>query len=264
MKLLMVNDERLVAESMKVDIPWDSYGIDEVFLAFSAVEARQVLSMESVDILLLDIEMPGENGISLLRWVRAQGMNCECIFLTCHANFEYAKEAVKLGCQDYILMPARSEEVGESVQKVVARILDNKDARRLQEYGRQWVDRQKEDVLQQQCGSRKSRAEMVFIAWTYIMSNLCSESLTVNDVATHCCLAPIYMSRIFKQEMGVSMSQFIIQERMVLAKQLLEEKGGSAKVVAEKVGYPSYPHFSTMFKKHFGYSPSKYAMAKNK
>ena len=60
------------------------------------------------------------------------------------------------------------------------------------------------------------------------------------------------------------MSQFIIQERMVLAKQLLEEKGGSAKVVAEKVGYPSYPHFSTMFKKHFGYSPSKYAMAKNK
>lgn len=262
MKLLMVNDERLVAESMKVDIPWGSYGIDEVLLAFGAAEAKQVLTDTGVDILLLDIEMPGENGISLLRWVRAQGMDCECIFLTCHANFEYAKEAVKLGCQDYILMPARAEEVGASVQKVVARITHDRDAKRLQEYGKQWVDRQKADVLEQQCGSRKSRTEIVADARDYIMSHLCSETLSVNDVAAYCCLTPIYMSRIFKQEMGTSMSQFIIQERMLLAKQLLEEEGLSANMVAGKVGYPSYPHFSTMFKKHFGYSPSKYTMAK--
>lgn len=262
MRLLMVNDERIVAESMKADIPWQDYGIDEVLLAFGAAEAKQTLESTAVDILLLDIEMPGENGISLLRWVRAQGLACECIFLTCHANFEYAKEAVKLGCQDYILMPARAEEVGGSVQKVVARILHNKDAMRLQEYGKQWVDQQKADVLEQQCGGRKSRGDIAADARAYIMSNLCSGALSVNDVAAHCCLTPIYMSRVFKQEMGASMSQFIIRERMLLAKQLLEEEGLSANVVAEKVGYPSYPHFSTMFKKHFGYSPSKYTMAK--
>lgn len=257
MKLLMVNDERLIAESMKADILWSEYGIDQVYLAFGAAEAKSLLLDVPVDILLLDIEMPGENGISLLRWVRAQGMNIECIFLTCHANFEYAREAVKMGCQDYILMPAREEEIGASVRRVVERILNTKDAKRLQEYGKQWVNHQKDEVREQQEIGKRSKADLVADAQAYIMENLCSETLSVNEVAAHLYLTPIYMSRIFKQEKGISMSQFIIQEKMVLARRLLAESGLNANAVAIKVGYPSYPHFSTMFKKHFGYSPSQ-------
>ena len=53
--------------------------------------------MHRVDILLCDIEMPGENGLGLLRWVREQEKEIECIFLTCHAKFAYAQEAIILG-----------------------------------------------------------------------------------------------------------------------------------------------------------------------
>ena len=77
--------------------------------------------LHDVDIMLCDIEMPGENGIELLRWVRQEHMDVECIFLTCHANFSYAQDAVKLDCMDYVLIPVRYEEIAESVRKVACR-----------------------------------------------------------------------------------------------------------------------------------------------
>lgn len=256
MRLLIVNDEELTANAMKMDICWQNYGINETFLAFNARKAKEILNERKIDIVLLDIEMPDENGISLLRWIREHNIKVECIFLTCHASFEYAKEAVKLGCQDYILMPVRYEEIGEAVNKVVTRIRQNIDALKLQEYGKQWVKTQK-DEAQEMEEDKKSPAKSVEEAVKYIMENLCSVELSVNEVASHCYLTPIYMSRIFKKDKGISMSQFIIQEKMVLAKRLLKETDLTANTIAIQVGYPSYPHFSSTFKKYYGYSPSQ-------
>lgn len=74
--------------------------------------------------------------------------------------------------------------------------------------------------------------------------------LSVNEAAAYCHLSPIYLNRIF--------SQYIIRERMILAAKLLEEDVLNANVVAVKVGYPSYPHFSFTFKKYYGCSPKQY------
>lgn len=122
MNLLIVNDEQLTAETMKKDMDWASYGISEVYTAYDTEAARACIAEHPVDILLCDIEMPGENGLGLLRWVREQEKEIECIFLTCHAKFAYAQEAIILGCQDYILIPARYEDIGEKIRKVVDRI----------------------------------------------------------------------------------------------------------------------------------------------
>ena len=116
MNLLIVNDEQLTAETMKKDMDWASYGISEVYTAYDTEAARACIAEHPVDILLCDIEMPGENGLGLLRWVREQEKEIECIFLTCHAKFAYAQEAISLGCQDYILIPARYEDIGEKIR----------------------------------------------------------------------------------------------------------------------------------------------------
>ena len=117
MNLLIVNDEILTAETMKEDIIWEDYEIVQVFTAYDAEQAKQIILEKKVDIILCDIEMPGENGIELLRWVRQKNLEIECIFLTCHANFIYAIEAIRLSCQDYILLPARNEDIGSEKDK---------------------------------------------------------------------------------------------------------------------------------------------------
>lgn len=67
MKLLIVNDAELETMSMKNNVDWKKYGIDQVFTAFCVEEGRQEITSHSIDVLLCDIEMPGENGLALIR-----------------------------------------------------------------------------------------------------------------------------------------------------------------------------------------------------
>lgn len=257
MNLLIINDEVVTAKTMAKELEWDKYEISEVYLAFDAAEAREQLKEHDVDIMLCDIEMPGENGIELLRWVRAEDMNIDCIFLTCHANFLYAQEAVKLGCMDYVLLPAKYEEIGQAIYKVVLRRRENLEAAQLSKYGEQWVNSKKESAIEEQ-GEKKSPQQIVKECEEFILKNLENEQLSVNEVAAFCCLTPIYLNRIFKRERNISISQYIIKEKMALAAKLLEDGALTANTVAMKVGYPSYPHFSAAFKKYYGCSPKQY------
>ncbi|MDO5425749.1 MAG: response regulator [Eubacteriales bacterium] len=257
MKLMILNDEKISAETLKEELEWERYGIDEVRLAFNVEQARNVFREHAIDIALCDIEMPGENGIDFLRWMREENYDAECIFLTCHASFSYAQEAVKLGCQDYILIPARHEDIGNAVQKVAQRRRENQEMQKLGEYGKQWLDSKKEELLEKQ-GSRLSPGEIVEESVRFIREHLESDQLSVNEVANHCHLNPIYLNRIFKKEKGTSISQFIIREKMELAARLLKDSGLTAQNVAEQVGYPNYPHFSTTFKKYYGCAPAQY------
>ena len=79
MNLLMVNDAVAAANAMKEEIAWEKYGIDgEVWVAYNVEEGKKVISEHPIDILLCDIEMPGEYGIALIRWIREKNYNRVC------------------------------------------------------------------------------------------------------------------------------------------------------------------------------------------
>ena len=85
-------------------IDWKACGIDgKIWTAYSAESALKILNTQEIHLMLCDIEMSGDNGIDLLRSIRGINKEIACIFLTCHANFEYAQDAISLGCSDYIL-----------------------------------------------------------------------------------------------------------------------------------------------------------------
>lgn len=121
MNLLIVNDEVLTADTMKDAISWKIYGIDQVFVSYDAQSARRYMDAGDVDLMLCDIEMPGESGLALLKWAKENHAEVECVFLTCHASFDYAHEAIKLGCRDYILLPAKYEDIAAAVKKSLIR-----------------------------------------------------------------------------------------------------------------------------------------------
>jgi YesN/AraC family two-component response regulator len=256
MNLLIINDETLTAETMKTDIPWHVYGIDKVYTAYDTDMGKACILEHPIDLILCDIEMPGENGISMLRWIRENKKDIECIFLTCHASFEYAKEAIQLGCQDYLLIPAKYEEIGEAVLKVVNRMKAQREAARYQEYGKQAVNEKIEQVTE--IYGQKKPEDIINDTVGYIIKNLGSETLSVNEIADKLFIHPVYLNRIFKKEKGISIGQYIIGERMKMAADLLKTRHLSANAVAELVGYKSYSNFNLMFKKYYGHSPSQY------
>lgn len=124
MILLIVDDIPIVVEGMRVSIPWDKLGFSEIYTAHNASEARKILQQVNVDVMLCDIQMPGESGIDLFRWTCDQKMNIRTIFLTSHAEFDYVRQVLKLGGFDYIIQPASYSEIYDSVKKAVDDIKD--------------------------------------------------------------------------------------------------------------------------------------------
>lgn len=136
MTVLVVDDQVNVVNGIVSGVDWESAGISKVLYAYNASMARDILECQPVDILLSDIEMPVEDGLSLFRWVRGRGLPVECIFLTSHADFIYATEALKLGSFDYLLQPARYEEIRGVVQKAVEKIQENRQTQQMYSYGK--------------------------------------------------------------------------------------------------------------------------------
>lgn len=257
MTLLIVNDEVVVADTMKAEIAWAEYGIDTVCVAYDACSAKKVINDRDIDILLCDIEMPQENGLALLRWIRGQGREIECIFLTCHAEFAYAQEAIGLRCQDYILTPAKYEDIGATIRHVVERIRNQKEERQYIEYGKYSL-KEKEQKGREGTGARLEPNQIVEEIAGYIIRNLSDSEMNVESIANQFHFHPVYLNRIFRKAKSISIGQFIINERMKMAAILLREGSHTVNEVAEMVGYAHYTNFYNMFKKTYKISALRY------
>lgn len=114
MKLLIVDDQSTVVQGLLHCTNWAAMGFTVVDTALNAVDAKASLLRQEAEVMLCDIEMPMESGLDLLDWLRQRGMTTRCIFLTAHAEFRYAQEALRLGGFDYIMQPAPYEQVAGS------------------------------------------------------------------------------------------------------------------------------------------------------
>lgn len=109
--ILLVDDEAPSIEAITKLVDWKKAGFDQVLTADSVAAAKEQFSRHVIKVLLCDIEMPGENGLDLFQWMRSYSPETVGVFLTCHADFTYAKEAVRMGAFDYLLKPASMEDI---------------------------------------------------------------------------------------------------------------------------------------------------------
>lgn len=140
MKILIIDDEIYAVEAIREMIDWQTLGIDEVLTAYSMRQAQKQLSEKSVDILLCDIEMPQGTGLELVSWTREQNMQLVTVFLTSHANFSYANQAIRLETFDYILKPADPEELTGVLAKAVGKAAENQSRTNRLKQAEYWND----------------------------------------------------------------------------------------------------------------------------
>ena len=106
----------IVRSSLKSWLEEDGYPIDT---AASAEDALKMMQDQPYSILLLDIKMPGMDGIELLRRVKQVNPKFEVVMITAYATIESAVEAMKIGAFDYITKPFEPDEVGLIIKKII-------------------------------------------------------------------------------------------------------------------------------------------------
>jgi len=120
--LLVVDDEIYALKGITQGIDWSDLPIGNIYEAEDVAQAKSVLESQSVDLVLSDIEMPGMNGLELLRWIRDRRPQTLTVFLTGHARFDYAQEALHHGCYDYLLKPVDHDALKAIVERAIAEI----------------------------------------------------------------------------------------------------------------------------------------------
>lgn len=123
MKALLVDDEENNLENLAFLLHHDCEGIDVVGKALNAQEARLFLSQQTVDVIFLDIQMPGETGFQFLQSIAPIQYNV--IFVT--AYNEFSLQAIKANAIDYILKPIRIEDLQQAISRLTY-LLKNQQA----------------------------------------------------------------------------------------------------------------------------------------
>ncbi len=248
---LIVDDEILAVETIQDYISWKQLSIEDVFAACSLRQAQAVFQKVAVDIMLCDIEMPGGSGMELLRWVHERYPDTVTIFLTCHPNFRYAQEAIALGAANYLLKPIPFDELQMALEGAVQKrraSLENLRNRQMNEIFQEGMEETAEE---------RSPQDLVSQVKAYIDENLDSE-LSCGQISRQFFLSPDYLTRIFRREENISLSEYICKCRIQFAKKLLICTQHSISLISEKAGYSHSSHFSKIFKRETGFSPADY------
>lgn len=101
-----------------------------------------------------------------------------------------------------------------------------------------------------------TKNQHVISALKYINDHI-TEPLSLNDVCREVHLSKEYTARIFRKEMNMTITDYITQQKLILAKDMLASDDISLVDIAEKIGYREYNYFSRLFKKQYGISPLK-------
>ena len=120
--LLIVDDEQPVLQSLSAALDWSEYGFSRILTAKGPEEAVSLLQNHMIDLVILDIQMPGMSGLELLRLIRSRYPGTHCILISAHSKFEYAKEALLLNVENYLLKPIDINELRETVSRAADNI----------------------------------------------------------------------------------------------------------------------------------------------
>ena len=242
---LIIDDEIQSIKVLAEKVNWKLLGISGVFEALSASQARTILEQNQIQLILCDIEMPGESGLEFIQWLREEsdlnGKLMECIILTCFPEYDYMRKAMQLGCSDYLIKPVDTEEVERVIRKAVLKLQDISNAQ---------LELSTEDV--------ENGYDIIENSVIPYIKEHFTQMLTVSDIAGYAALNPQYMMRIFKRKTGDSVLEYVTRLRMELSKEMLAKTDWSNEIISEKVGYASSNYFIKLFKREYGMTPREF------
>lgn len=125
--ILIVDDEPAILRNLVSAVDWSEYGFRQIHTAQNAKEAILLLKEHTIDLLMLDIQLPDISGLELLRIVRGSHPTVHCILMSAYSKFEYAKEALQLNVENYLVKPIDINELRETVAHAANNIIKTPD-----------------------------------------------------------------------------------------------------------------------------------------
>ena len=247
-RILIADDEPI--ERMVISKTIQDYFRDEIeiYQAENGREAIEVFKHNDCHIALLDISMPGINGLDAAEKIRQDNRTCSIIFLTAYDEFDFAKRAIKVHALDYLLKPSTKDELITVMEEAMH--LAGQNPAQMEMHV---LDDDKKDEKQEQI---KNQVLVEHIR-AYVESHY-MEDITLQDAAAQVNYSDAYFCRFFKQNFDKNFIMYLSEFRVEKAKELLSDVTVNVKDIGQRVGIQDSSYFTKVFKRVTGLTPSEY------
>lgn len=318
-RVIIVDDEQLMREALQIMVAKVD-GFEVVRCVDSGEEAVELCKSEKVDLVFMDIMMPGMSGIEASKLIYLNHPDITIYIVSAYNNFEFAREALQAKVKEYISKPVSSSAIKALLEKYIEnhdkygkqteslftmikdknfremyyqipKIVDEicfydveKNSKELKsifmEIGQnlinylEWLEdgqRKCEELFPMSdilFSEKKSMALWLFNVMNYIFQQTAikkykvlesvfsyidqnvKENIGLNEIVNHCSISQGYLSRIFVQQMKVSVVEYLHMRKLMLAKAYFSFTDLSIIDVAFRLGYNESSYFSKVFKKY--------------
>lgn len=253
-KVLLVEDETFVRESVKEIIRWEEMGFMLAGEASNGVEALEMIKREPPDLVLCDIVMPQMDGLALLKETRGAGIGSKFVMLTCIGDFEAMRQAMEYGASNYILKLSMSvKDLRETLAKVSKELSAGQAAGALRPHGAPQEQAARPSAAQRE---RITHPEVNKII-QYIEQNY-DQDITLGSLAKYVMMGENYVSALFKKKTGETLIHYLHRMRVDKAIELLMNTDLPVNRIGQRVGFMNDNYFIKIFKRMTGTTPSQY------
>ena len=218
----------------------------EIIKAVNGREAVKFYEEKQCRIALLDIEMPGINGLDAAEEIRKLDKNAVIIFITAFDEFSYAKRAITVRALEYLLKPVSEEELVTNLEQAIW--MAERAEERKSVFNPDLQESHYENIKMNAVADNIRE----FIRLHY------KEDISLQDVAGSMNYSEAYFCKIFKQCFDKSFLVYLTEYRVEKAKALLADMKTNIKDVSAEVGYRDSNYFARVFKRSTGITPTEY------
>ncbi len=232
MNILILDDEPIELEQLEflVHLHFPTWNIYKALYGSEAIDlAKNMLDEGSFQLALMDIKLPGTSGLEVAEKLKSLMPNLEIIIISAFQNFDYAKQSIHLKVLDYLVKPVIEKELVGALQKFL------------------------NEHPEYENYSEVIRKVIELVKYQY------KDPLKLSSIAEKLHINVSYLSRLFREEVGVNFSDYLLHFRVDRAKKLLiRNKDWSILRIAEESGFNSQHYFSNAFKKIVRCTPKEF------
>lgn len=274
-RILIADDEMIEREVLCKTLRKNLKDKCIIFQAENGREALEAYEEYKIQIAILDIEMPGINGIEAAEEIRKNDKKCCIIFLTAFDEFAYAKKAITVRALDYLLKPYEENELMLVMEEAIRLVSEQEETysawpkSRETESAEEKASQEKkakkgpeEDVKEPEALS-EDEYENVRLSGVkemieqHIFENY-RKDISMQELAHAMNYSEAYFCKLFKQCFGKNFTSYLTEYRVDAAKKLLEDPMVNIKEIGRTVGYGDSNYFTKVFRRVTGISPTEY------
>lgn len=245
--VLIVDDDLEIAHYITTELgQYYRFGI-----CANGKEGVKELLTNEYDVVVSDVMMPEMDGFTMLRMIKTNMhiSHIPVIMLTSKADIGNRLEGLERGADAFLAKPFNMEELHMNIENLIH------NRQRLK--GKFSGAQQQADKVEQ-CEVKGNDELLMERIMKAVNKNLSDSSFNVDMLTREVGISRAQLHRKMKEMTGISTSEFIRNIRLEQAARLLREQKVNVTQVAYTVGFSNLAHFSTIFRKHFGVSPSEY------